>query len=203
MKIISHRGKFSKKSSDNDIPTILETDKLSPSYIEIDVQLNNEGKAVIVHNNITNYENVHHNMLPRLDYLLNNKIISRLLVEVKQPGIAETILKLVRPDSKVSFTSFSLKDAKYIKKNSNYESFIMQRIHPFGLFKKCYENNLDGIGINKNWFIILPFIYIKCRANNKKLFIYTINNSILAKLTSKLYKEVYICTDETKKFANY
>ena len=203
MKIISHRGKYSKSSTENDISTIIKADKLAPSMIEIDVQQNNTGKVVILHNSIEKYSNKQQSELPLLEDLLKNQLQSKLLIEIKQPHIASNVLKLVKAQTNVAFTSFSLQDAVYIKKNSKHESFIMQRIHPFGLFRKCLDSGLDGIGVNKNWLILMPFIYFKCKSNNKLLIIYTINNSHLAKITKKLFKDIYICTDETKKFVNY
>ncbi len=203
MKIISHRGKFSKQSAENDISTILKTDAYQPAYIEIDIQLNKSEKAILVHDNIAGYELAKIDGLPLLDNLLRLKLKTPLLIEIKQPGIAKIVLEQLNAEADFSFTTFHIEDARFLKNKIDKEIFIMQRLHPFGLFKKCVQNNFDGIGMNKNWLIFVPFIYQKCLRNNKKLILYTLNSKILAKLLSRLMPETYICTDKTKKFITY
>ncbi len=201
MKIISHRGKYSKKSHENSIKTILRADKLLPKYIEIDIQQNYQGDLILSHDLVADMNHQEQKQLPRLIDLLNNTLKSTLLIEIKQPGISKKILDLINKKGDISFTTFSLEDALYIRDNANYEVFIMQRVHPFGLMKKCLHNKLDGVGVNKNWLVLLPFIYRKCQSNNKKMFLYTVNSKPLARFLTVIMPNIYICTDNTKEFS--
>ena len=95
MKIISHRGKYSKKSHENSIKTILRTDKLLPKYIEIDIQQNYQGDLILSHDLVADMNHQEQKQLPRLIDLLNNSLKSTLLIEIKQPGISKKILALI------------------------------------------------------------------------------------------------------------
>jgi hypothetical protein len=197
MKIIAHRGKYSKKSPDNNISGILKASHYSPQYIEIDVQQNYLGNLVLAHDSIAKLSKTKQRELPKFTTLIEQTLSARLLIEIKQPGIADFLIAALKNQPAVSLTTFSLQDARIIKQKTKYEIFIMQRIHPIGLIKKCIRNNLDGLGINKNWLLLAPFIYHTCQKNNKKMFIYTVNSILLAKLIVIFMPNIYICTDKT------
>lgn len=207
MNVISHRGGKG-LAPENSLESIIIADKLVPAMIEFDVQFTKDNIPVLFHNKRSksgsliselSYDNLilEHNELAKLEDALNNINKSQALVELKQPGTAQKIITYLFVN--VVVTSFLETEVSYLKKHGKNQLFLMQRMHPFGLFHKAKKNRLNGIGINKNWLLTLPFYYYLCQKNNMLLYTYTLNNVTLAKLLSWLMPRIYICTDRPDK----
>lgn len=204
MKIISHAGAKGLAAA-NTATSIKLADTCVVDYIEFDLQFTVDNNTVLYHG--SKYQgkkisNLNRWQLPRnldnLESALNAIKRSVPLIELKQPNSASKLLATV-DERPLAVASFHLENVKQLQKNRHIETFILQRAHPFGLFKKCQGNNFSGMGINKNWLILVPFLYKKCNKNHRKLFIYTLNSQMVAKLLTKYYPEIYICTDRPDK----
>ncbi|MBP7820772.1 hypothetical protein KA025_00875 [Candidatus Saccharibacteria bacterium] len=203
MNVISHRGAKG-LAPENSLESIIVADKLQPAYIEFDVQTTKDDITVLYHNKYTQsgkqiceytYPELakEYPSIIKLAQALDSIKYSTPLVELKY--VSNPALVVSEISGNVAFTSFNQKQIINLKKTWQGELFLMQRKHPFGIIRKATNNNLTGVGINKNWLILLPIIYSLCQKNKLKMYIYTLNNIFLASILSKLFPEIYICTD--------
>lgn len=207
MNVISHRGGKG-LAPENSLESIIIADTLAPAMIEFDVQFTKDNIPILFHNKQSkggsliskiSYDNLllEHNDLCKLEETLKNIKNSQALVELKQPGSAQKINSYL--SNKDTVTSFLKTEIIYLKKHKTNQLFLMQRLHPFGLFHEAKKNSINGIGINKNWLLILPFYYYLCQKNNMLLYTYTLNNANLARLLNWIMPRIYICTDHPDK----
>jgi glycerophosphoryl diester phosphodiesterase len=77
----------------------------------------------------------------------------------------------------------------------NHETFILQHYHPFGILSKAKKIDAHGIGLNKNWWILFPYYYLRAKRLGLKMYTYTVNNTWLAEWLHTFFPDIYICTD--------
>jgi glycerophosphoryl diester phosphodiesterase len=85
--------------------------------------------------------------------------------------------------------------AAFTKASPSSTVFLLQHNHPFGILKKAKSVQATGIGVNKNWALLLPHYYWHARRNQLEIYTYTVNNRILAALFLLLMPKLLICTD--------
>lgn len=201
MPVISHRGAKG-LAPENTIESLKIADSYRPQFIEFDVRLTRDGVAILAHDSKIKGKFIDHEYfsslleiqpsLVKLTDAIKTISHSTPLVEIKDPDSAQILIDDF--PKKMHYTTFIESEMLVFTKNeSNF--FAMQRYHPFGLIKKALKYKAMGIGINKNWLFLLPLIYIKAHRNNLDLYIYTLNNRILASFIKIFFPAVYICTD--------
>lgn len=203
MNVISHRGAKG-LAPENSLASFEIADSLRPAYIEFDIQTTKDNIAVVYHNKYTrngrpidsySYLDLikEDPTIITLEQTINVIVKSKPLIELKYVKNAFDIANII--SGSPAFTSFNQQQIFNLNNSWQGELYIMQRKHPFGIIKKAKSNGVTGVGINKNWLILLPIYYKLCHKNNLKLYIYTLNNILLAKIVSKLLPNIYICTD--------
>lgn len=205
MKIISHSGAKGLAGANN-IKSIALADTFKVDYIEFDVQFTGDNQGVLSHNSKINGRQIKSllssQIPPGYDFLAPAmEAITKAtpIIELKQSGTRQL---LHRQNIKRSYAVASFHINNLIPANNEQavsETFVLQKYHPIGLLNKCQANNFTGLGVNKNWLLVVPFIYSKAQKKGKKMFIYTLNSVWLAKIVSKLMPELYICTDRPDK----
>jgi glycerophosphoryl diester phosphodiesterase len=212
MPLISHRGAKG-LGPENTLATIRAAAKLGVDYIEFDVQRTLDDQPVVFHDPYTKsgalicQSTLHeiqqlHPEAPTLHDALLACGASVPLVELKSKGSAEVAEKYIKAHKGACITSFDADELKDISARlKDRKIFLMQRKHPFGILKKAKQSNASGIGINKNWFIMLPHYYWHGRRNNLEIYTYTVNSTFLAKLLVLVMPNLLVCTDKPNKNA--
>lgn len=205
MPIISHRGAKG-LAQENTVESIKIADKFRPEFIEFDVRVSKDKIPILYHDESINgkeiaslnFEEIKHlnNNIGTLDLAIRNIHYSKPLIEIKNPKDTQYIIAYNSQNS--FYTSFN---EHVINKLGIHKLkfFAMQRIHPFGLLDKAIKNHAVGVGINKFWILLLPYIHNRCEKNNLMIYIYTVNNRIFASLIRFFYPKVFVCTDYPNK----
>jgi glycerophosphoryl diester phosphodiesterase len=204
MPIISHRGAKG-LGPENSLESISKAASLPISFIEFDIQRTKDDELVLVHDkkiddkNINEFNASELSGRPKIDEALIACKSIPALIELKSSGCAALCTPYLKGTSH-AVTSFLESEIVELKKQKiNNTLFIMQRIHPFGLLKKANRIRVNGIGINKNWLLFVPFIYAKTQRNQINLYIYTLNSPFTAAILLKFMPNLYICTDRPDK----
>jgi glycerophosphoryl diester phosphodiesterase len=213
MYFISHRGARS-LGADNSLASIKEAANYNVAYIEFDIQHTKNNHVVLYHDSVTpnglklsdyTYKSLLRELPDLVD--LSQALIAcsgtPALIESKKIGTISRALPAIKKYPSAAITSF-LEDEILVARihSPSHKTFLMQKIHPFGLIGKAIKVNAHGIGINKNWLVIFPYIYWKCSKNNLNIYCYTLNNPLLVRLVGKIYPKMYICTDNPQKYTN-
>lgn len=210
MSLISHRGARG-LGPENTIESIQAAARLRVDFIEFDVQRTKDSHPIVFHNSHTvSGDSVHdltlaqmqeqHPEAPTLQDALAACGSSVPLVELKSIGSAEVSESYITAHNSACITSFSSDELNRLgPKLTNRKRFLMQRKHPFGIIKKAKAVGATGIGINKNWLLMLPHYYWHGRRNNLEIYTYTLNSSLLAKLCVYFMPHLSICTDNPDK----
>lgn len=205
MPIISHRGAKG-LAQENTIESIKLADSFRPEFIEFDVRLSKDNIPILSHDESMNGVEIANldfkkikqinSDIGTLNLAISNIHYSKPLIEIKNPKDTQYILASSSGNS--FYTSFN----EYVINKlgeEHHKFFAMQRIHPFGLLDKAIKNHAIGVGINKFWLLLLPYFHYKCNKNNLMIYIYTVNNRIIATLIKIFYPKVLICTDYPNK----
>jgi glycerophosphoryl diester phosphodiesterase len=210
MSLISHRGARG-LGPENTLESIRKAALLNVDYIEFDVQRTTDNQPVLFHDqhtksgalvqDITLLElQKQHPDAPTLGVALIACGNATPLVELKSEGSARVSKQLILDHESACVTSFMGSELLEMNKDSfNRKRFLMQHKHPFGIIKKAKRTGATGIGINKNWLIMLPHYYWHGRRNNLEIYTYTLNSALLAKLLVYFMPALSICTDNPHK----
>jgi glycerophosphoryl diester phosphodiesterase len=207
MPIIAHRGAKG-LAPENTEKAIKIGASLPVALVEFDVRKTKDNRLVVIHNSTTSngleIENstigeIQNNdpTIITLKTALNVCKPAPALVEIKSNNnTAKIVAEELKSYKNASVTSFHPEEIEIFRSlDPERECFLMQRKHPFGLVNKAKKYKANGIGFNKNWLILLPFISFIAHKNNLKCYIYTLNNNLLSKIVLMLMPKVYICTD--------
>lgn len=209
MAIISHRGGRG-LATENTIEGVEIADKYHPKYIEFDIQKTVDKQLILFHNlalddgrkirNLTYaeiLETVPH--VPLMSDAINALVYATALIELKSSDIAQDCYAISR-FSDCDYTSFIDEEISCLRQlDPNSTLFLMQHKHPVGLVDKAIAIKANGIGINKNYMLFLPFIFRKAKKHKLQVYVYTLNNRLTAVLLRLFYPTVMICTDYPNK----
>ncbi len=212
MPFISHRGARG-LAAENSLDGIKIAAKLNVEFIEFDIQKTADKKLVLFHNQSIDGQKISeitykellkkHPGVPELSSALKACGDKKPLVEIKSLETAKLALNTLKKHSDLAVTSFLAEEIVFLRDNLQKQTlFIMQPKHPFGLLKKATNLGADGIGVNKNWGFILPFIYSRAKKRNLVIYTYTVNNRFIAALLLSLMPNLFICSDNPQKLEN-
>lgn len=219
MKIIGHRGAAG-LAPENTIASIKAAAKSGADMIEIDVRLTADKKIVLQHDdNLMRTENINlkisshtlkqlrtpHPKLPTLEDALKANKTSGAIIEIKdyiQPYLLlQTTDKFSGQD--IRFASFNPRVIRDLKKYSPASyCYLLEHYSPFEIVNHAKKIKADGIGVN--FAILNPLTYYLAKKHNLSIYVYTIDNFLLAKiyynpLVIKMYlffyKDISVCTD--------
>lgn len=207
MKIIGHRGAKG-QAAENTIDSLISAKESGVDAVEFDVRLTADNKVVLVHRHVFKF--LPYKQLPKLSDVkknINKNIITldkalnvlggmHSMIEIKDPKMAKHIAKIVKkhPDSSVSFGSFIHKELRDIKKLlPDKKVYVLEHISPIDIIYNAKSVHAAGIGINK--WLINPLTYWLAKRKKLEIYVYTVNNKIIAKVLSFLYPGIAICTD--------
>lgn len=206
MSLISHRGAKG-LAPENTVASIKVAAKLGVPYIEFDVQHTSDNHLVLFHNNTTasgkkitettfSEIRAEHTDIAELEEALAACGNATPLVEIKTLTTAKLALKTLKKYPGCAVTSFVTEEIELLKKElPSSQLFIMQHTQPFGIIKKAKQIGATGIGINKNWAILLPHYYWHAQRNGLDVYTYTINTRFVAALFLRIMPNLFICTD--------
>jgi glycerophosphoryl diester phosphodiesterase len=207
MPIISHRGARG-LAPENSIESIKIADSFHPLFIEFDVRMASDKKLAVIHNGAINGQLVSDMPYAKLKKLVNAPLLSeavlaisnsRPLIELKVANIATDCYTQTKKSS-AAYASFIYDALFQIRQlDSTKELYIMQRLHPLGLLKKAKLLNAQGIGLNKNWLLLLPLFYMGANKAGLVIYIYTVNSRYLAAFLKTFFPKIIICTDYPNK----
>lgn len=207
MKIIAHRG-AANYAAENSRKAISIGANSGALYVEFDIHKTSDNILVVNHDKTINgmlIKDYNYSQLIKvrpllltLQEALKSCYGSAALIDIKPTGdTKQLLLPFLNQYPNSAVTSFDLSQIKYIKQKSPTTiCFLMQHNHPFGLLSKAKAISADGIGINKYWLFLLPFVYHKAKRLNLELYVYTVNNILLARMASKIAPKIFICTDK-------
>lgn len=206
MKIISHRGAKG-LGDENSLKTITRAAELNIDYIEFDIQTTSNNVVVVYHDTVTpkgfavkerTYKTLQREIsyIPTLTSALKACGKVPALVESKARGSFAKSVKILGQNPNISLTSFFEDEVLSARINMpDHKVFYLQKIHPIGIVGKAKNVDATGIGINKNWLLLLPFYYWQSRKNKLEIYTYTLNWTFLSKVITKIMPNIYICTD--------
>ena len=210
MTFISHRGAAG-LAKENSLEAIKVAHKLSPTYIEVDINRTKDGIFVLYHGPLhktyvgTTLDQTYHTLkskipemltldefiehAPRRPYMLDIKIrtANEELIEqmTKMPKEMRAIFTSPHPK-----TLNALKIAFPESKTYVSQPYSEGPIRPISLAR---QYDFDGICINKWW--VGSLVVKACRISKKQIFTYTVDRPITMRIIKKLYPDISIITN--------
>jgi glycerophosphoryl diester phosphodiesterase len=177
MLVIGHRGAPS-FFPDNTIAGIKKAISLGADAVEIDLQ-NIGGKPVLSHDEPKA-------RCPSLEEALSaakGKI--RLLLELKDDGLEEYIVRLLEKKKMVSeVTVISFSTQRILKVKKLNKKIRVGKL-TFRNFLRAWMRNKDIDVLLPYWAIACPFFINAAHARGKKVYVWTVNNESLMKCFAK------------------
>ena len=209
MNIAGHHGQKKHKKGDI-LPQLILSSKQNVIALELDIQHTKDNFIVVYHDKSTpNGQSVNNSTykdllteLPHLHKL--SEIFSTLpnqhfYLESKTNRTIAKSIKMLKKRQNYAVASFCKDEILATKIHlPHVNTFLLQHYHPFGIVKKAIDAQSNGIAINKNWLIILPYYYWQCRRNKLDIYTYTLNAPWISKFINKTMPKIIICTDNPK-----
>lgn len=220
MKIIGHRGAAG-LALENSHESIAAALQFNLEAIEFDVQLTADGQVVVLHDPHTKRiaaEKVTvrkktlselrklalHNKqaIPTLDHVLKTIGQGNVIIDIKAKGTADKLPAILvkHPRIIASFASFNHDELRTARRLfPKAKIYVLEHFSPVEIINSARGLHATGIGLNK--WLMNPLAYRLARRYNLELYVYTLNNTLLARFYEKLYPDVAICTDHPERFA--
>ncbi len=124
-----------------------------------------------------------------------------VVIELKESGCLDILIAVLKnfPEANISVASF--KHAELVKLSqlqTGIKVYGLERTKPFDIIHNAKRLGLNGLGLN--YWLLNPLTYWLCRRANLDIYIYTLDNAILARAISTLYPKVSICTNFPNRF---
>lgn len=223
MKIIGHRGAAG-LALENTLPSLELARLLGVDAIEFDVRKTKDNRLVLCHDSdlgdISNRDSkVGELSLRQLQKIILNDGQSKtpslrealrmtgdipVLIELKEAGCAELLLKELKdfPDVNVTVVSFKLEELAAIRRlRPDMKLYGLERTKPFDIIQFARELRLDGVGLN--FWLLNPLTYWLAKRYKLDIFVYTVNGRLLGNFISLLYPDVAICTNHPEWFIKH
>lgn len=207
-KIIGHRGAAG-LAPENSLAGVRAALEYGVDAVEIDVRLSADRRLVLMHKRafvpqqrlgtIKDIRREH--KVTTLDKALDAANGSRVIVDVKDYGLAEKLVELVsrHKGAKVSYASFFHDELRAIRKlQPDAEIYMLDHFSPIDIISNALRLGADGVGLNK--WLMNPLTYRLAKRHGLKLYVYTINSRFIARLFGWFYPEAAICTDHPERF---
>lgn len=206
MQIISHRGAKG-SGSENTAESIATAAKKTIRYIEFDIQHTKNNRIVVYHDTSipsgkiigeTTYAAVVREVPSIIELSTALKLCGQVpaLIESKTAGTVARALKLLVKYPSSAIASFVADEILAARIHApNHTTYLLQHYHPFGIIEKAKAIDAHGIGLNKNWMLLLPYYARKAKKHHLKLYIYTVNSTALARVITRIAPAALLCTD--------
>lgn len=206
MQIISHRGAKG-HGSENTVESITLAATKKVAYIEFDTQYTKNNHVVVYHDAKTpsgkritelTYKALQREVpnVTELDSALAACGKRPALIETKVKGTIARSLRMIKKYPSAAIASFLPDEILVARINlPSHTTFLLQHYHPFGIVQKALAVDAQGIGLNKNWFVLFPYYYRQAKKHKLQIYTYTVNSSWLAEWLHTFFPMMYICTD--------
>ena len=213
MQIISHRGAKG-HSSENTAESIVVAAKKNVRYIEFDIQHTKNKRIVVYHNtttptgkviNDTTYAAVVREVPSIIELATALKLCGTVpaLIESKTAGTIARALPVLAKYPAAGIASFVADEILAARINApTHTTYLLQHYHPFGIIEKAKTIDAHGIGINKNWLVLLPYYALKATKQGLQLYVYTVNSVFIANIIARIAPSAMLCTDFPETMVN-
>ena len=214
MKIIGHRGAAG-LALENTIASVKTALKNGVDGVEFDVHQTKDGVLVVHHDpdlkrlagtskriarstydELTTIVLKDGSNIPTLQAVLAVLDDTSAVIEIKQKGIAEAVLKAAEAHAHgpIIITSFLREELRTLRAlRPNIPLFIAEHHRPFEIIE--HARSIKATGITINAWLLNPLTYYRCRRAKLDIIAYTVNHRFIAWFLRTLYPRVMICTD--------
>lgn len=223
MKIIGHRGAAG-LALENTLPSLELARLLGVDAIEFDVRKTKDDVMVLCHDSdmsrissssakvaeLTHKElqaitlNDEQSCIPTLGEALKMTRNIPVVIEIKQRGCADALLKVLDefPELDYSIASFKLDELTILRNERPELTLIgLERTKPIDIIQFARKLKLSGVGLN--FWLLNPLTYVLAKRSGLSMYVYTVNNKILGKFIGYLYPQVSVCTDHPEWFIKH
>lgn len=140
-------------------------------------------------------------IVPTLDEALDVISGVTVLVELKESGCIDEILKAIdrHPKSRVTIISFKLDELIDLRSvRPDISIYLNDGTRATEAIQQARTEGFSGVGLN--FWLLNPLAYYLARRANLDIFVYTVNSRILGRMIHWLYPKVAICTDYPEYF---
>ena len=131
--------------------------------------------------------------------LLSGKI--PLVIDVKDAGSAEAIMKVIatNPKATINFTSLRYNElARLHRLRPDIPFYIIDSFNPIEAVYTAGHMKAAGISLNK--WLMNPLTYWLARHRHLEVRVYTVNNRWLGRMLRRLYPDIVMYTDYPQHF---
>lgn len=213
MQLISHRGAKGLEL-ENTLASVMAASKQPVEYIEFDVRLTKDHQLILCHDPYTpsgteiaattfaHLKKVEPSIIT-LTEALEACGDKKPLIELKNAGSAQYVAPWLSKHPTAAVASFLASEvAELTILSPNTKIFLLQHNHPFGIIKKAKRLQATGVGLNKNWALLLPHYYWHGRRAKLDVYTYTVNSTFLVALCMLIMPKLLVCTDVPHKMQN-
>lgn len=223
MKIIAHRG-ASGLALENTLASFELAMLLGVDAIELDIHISQDGKLMVNHDatllrtsgdplQVKSSKqrqisavllNDGQSYVPTLKQVFDATGYTPLTIEIKSPGCATALHKLLKRhrNRDVTVVSFKHTDLSQLQALGTQAKLVaLERTKPLEIIDVARRQHFDGIGLN--FWLLNPLTYWYTRRAGLTIYVYTINSRVLGKLIGWLYPHVAICTDHPEWFIKH
>jgi len=221
MKIIGHRGAAG-LALENSRAALRAAIKQGVDAIELDVRLTADDHLVVIHDPVTGRvadgsQTVHKQTLAdlrklnlkngeeilTLDEALDIIGSTPVVIELKDKrSVNELLLILERhPHARPNIASFQHHELHQIRRVlPDVPTYVLERFAPVDIINTARSLQATGIGLN-TW-IMNPLTYWLARHYRLEIYLYTVNNRLLARTLHLLYPKIILCTNHPERFTS-
>lgn len=220
MKIIGHRGAAG-LALENTLASLKIAAQYNLAAIEFDVRHTKDGVLVLNHDANLKYMAGDKRKLSSMNLKEVQKIplkdgMSRIItlaealdtlrgksviIEFKEDGSAEQIQKFIKqyPDVDISITSRRLDELSRLRRlNPKVTLYAIEHFNPGEVLNHARRYKLNGMALN--FWLLNPLTYLLATRAGLKIYVYTVNNRVLAGWLVLLYPGIGICTNHPERF---
>jgi glycerophosphoryl diester phosphodiesterase len=220
MKIIGHRGAAG-LALENSRESLLAAIEHSVDMIEFDVRHTGDGQLVVIHDKATGRvsegttRTVSEQTLAELrEVSLSNgeelmtvddalDIIGNtpVIIELKDHDSVDELLTVLKrhPDARPSIASFQHDQLRLVRRASpDIPTYVLEHYAPVDIVHTAHNIQATGIGLNK--WLMNPLTYWLARRYKLDMYLYTVNNPLLARFLHLFYPAINICTNRPERF---
>jgi glycerophosphoryl diester phosphodiesterase len=222
VKIIGHRGAAG-LAPENTIASIKKALEHDVDAIEIDVRQTKDGQLVLLHDadlartvgetillkdlaleELKKYTTFEGEPIPTLEEAIAAVGKTPLIIELKESNCVNELLRITdaHPHKDLRVASFNFEELHLVKsKRPDLKLYFCEHTKPFEII---HHARLAGAyGLDLNGWLLNPLTYFLAKRHNLEIFVYTVNNRLLAWWFRILYPGIGICTNYPNRFKHH
>ena len=133
--------------------------------------------------------------------LIGDKTV--MVIDIKDNGSAGDLLRLLdaRPKAKVNFTSLKYGELnKLYKARPDIPFYVRDLLNPFEIIHTA--KRMHATGISLNMWLMNPLTYWLAKRRKLDIRVYTVNNTLIAKLLRFFYPGITFYSDHPERFVS-